>query len=216
MIRVLLADDHQIMREGLVLALSNYPDITIIGEAQDGKDALAQVEAARGRYARAIALEQDAVARIPLPQFVAQLGDLYRVTGRPALARRQDALIGAIKSELRGPDVGSVVSIATKIELGGLVFDARQRSVKNADSAVSLTKREWQLLAFFLANPNQLFAAEDVAIPAWGPDASIEQFRTYVTRLRHKLGPFNGACELINEKGKGYRLALHQPKALAP
>jgi len=43
MIRVLLADDHQIMREGLVLALGNYPDITIIGEAENGKDALAQV-----------------------------------------------------------------------------------------------------------------------------------------------------------------------------
>ena len=32
-----------------------------------------------------------------------------------------DALIGAIKSELRGPEIGSVVSIATKIEFGGLV-----------------------------------------------------------------------------------------------
>src|SRR6202011_5112353 len=32
-----------------------------------------------------------------------------------------DALIGAIKSELRGPDVDSVVAIATKIEVGGLV-----------------------------------------------------------------------------------------------
>jgi DNA-binding response OmpR family regulator len=124
-----------------------------------------------------------------------------------------DGLIGAIKSELRGPDVGSVVSIATKIELGGLVFDARQRTVNNHEAAVSLTKREWQLLSFFLANPNQLFAAEDVALPAWGPDASIEQFRTYVTRLRQKLAPFKSVCELINEKGKGYRLALHQPKS---
>ena len=122
-----------------------------------------------------------------------------------------DALIGAIKSELRGPDAGSVVSIATKIELGGLVFDATQRTVKSAAASVSLTKREWQLLSFFLSNPNQLFAAEDVALPAWGPDASIEQFRTYVTRLRQKLGPFSGVCELINEKGKGYRLELHQP-----
>src|SRR6202521_3030048 len=40
-----------------------------------------------------------------------------------------DALIGAIKSELRGPDVASVVSIATMIEMGGLVFDAKQRTV---------------------------------------------------------------------------------------
>ena len=123
-----------------------------------------------------------------------------------------DALIGAIRSELRGPDPASVVSIATKIELGGLVFDAKLRTVKGRDGAVSLTKREWQLLSFFLTNPNQFFAAEEVALPAWGPEASIEQFRTYVTRLRQKLSPFKGVCEVVNEKGKGYRLVLQQPR----
>src|SRR5487761_284305 len=123
-----------------------------------------------------------------------------------------DALIGAIKAELRGPDIGSVVSIATKIEMGGLVFDAKQRTIKNGEANVSLTKREWQLLSFFLTNPNQFFAAEEVALPAWGPEASIEQFRTYVTRLRQKLSPFKGVCEVVNEKGKGYRLVLQQPK----
>lgn len=61
-------------------------------------------------------------------------------------------------------------------------------------------------------NPNQFFAAEGVAFPAWGPEASIEQFRTYVTRLRQKLLPYKGVCELVNEKGKGYRLLLQQPK----
>jgi DNA-binding response OmpR family regulator len=123
-----------------------------------------------------------------------------------------DALIGAIMSELRGPDVASVVSIASKIELGGLVFDAKQRAVTSAQAKASLTKREWQLLSFFLTNPNQFFAAEDVTLRAWGPEASIEQFRTYVTRLRQKLLPFKGVCEVVNEKGKGYRLLLQQPK----
>jgi DNA-binding response OmpR family regulator len=123
-----------------------------------------------------------------------------------------DALIGAIRSELRGPDPASVVSIATKIELGGLVFDAKLRTVKGREGTASLTKREWQLLSFFLTNPNQFFAAEEVALPAWGPDASIEQFRTYVTRLRQKLSPFKGVCEVVNEKGKGYRLVLQQPR----
>ncbi len=123
-----------------------------------------------------------------------------------------DALIGAIRSELRGPDPASLVSIATKIEMGGLVFDAKLRTVGSDTMTASLTKREWQLLSFFLANPNQLFAAEDVALPAWGPDASIEQFRTYVTRLRKKLSPFDGVCEVVNEKGKGYRLVLRPPK----
>src|SRR5487761_599547 len=122
-----------------------------------------------------------------------------------------DALIGAIKSELRGPEIASVVSIATKIEMGGLVFDAKQRTIKNGEANVSLTKREWQLLSFFLTNPNQFFAAEEVALPAWGPEASIEQFRTYVTRLRQKLSPFKGVCEVVNERGNGYRLVLQQP-----
>jgi DNA-binding response OmpR family regulator len=124
-----------------------------------------------------------------------------------------DALIGAIKAELRGPDLASVVSIATRIELEGLVFDAKHRTVKSADATVSLTKREWQLLSFFLTNPNQFFTAEEVALPAWGPDASIEQFRTYVTRLRQKLLPYKGVCEVVNEKGRGYRLQFKQPKA---
>jgi tetratricopeptide (TPR) repeat protein len=68
-------------------------------------DGLAQVEAARGRRQQAIALELRAVDRIPLPQFVASLGDLYRVTGDNAAARRQYALIGAIRRLLRANGV---------------------------------------------------------------------------------------------------------------
>ena len=121
-----------------------------------------------------------------------------------------DALIGAIRAELRGPELASVVAIATKIVMGGLTFDAKERTIKSADSNVSLTKREWQLLSFFLTNPNHFFTAEEVLLPAWGPDASIEQFRTYVTRLRKKLLPYKSVCQVVNEKGKGYRLVLQQ------
>jgi tetratricopeptide (TPR) repeat protein len=60
-------------------------------------DALAQIEAAHRRYGRAIALERRAVDAIPLPQFVATLGDLQHVTGHERLARRQYALIGVIQ-----------------------------------------------------------------------------------------------------------------------
>jgi tetratricopeptide (TPR) repeat protein len=54
-------------------------------------DALARAEAGLGRYRAAIQFEQEAVNRIPLPQYVATLGDLYRgirVEASLALARR--------------------------------------------------------------------------------------------------------------------------------
>jgi len=77
-----------------------------------GLDALASALAARGAYRQAIAVEQQAVTTIPLPQYVAALGDLYRVTGRPALARRQYALIGAIERLLRANGVKTDLEIA--------------------------------------------------------------------------------------------------------
>ena len=68
-------------------------------------DGLAQVEAARGRIRNAIAYELRAVDAIPLPQFVASLGDLQRVAGNQSAARRQYALIGAIRRLLRANGV---------------------------------------------------------------------------------------------------------------
>lgn len=39
-VRVLLVDDHKMMREGLTALLANVPDIEIVGEASDGRSAL--------------------------------------------------------------------------------------------------------------------------------------------------------------------------------
>ena len=43
-IRVLLVDDHVMMRQGLRSVLDNYPDVELLGEAGDGLEALAMVE----------------------------------------------------------------------------------------------------------------------------------------------------------------------------
>ena len=42
-IRVLLADDHALFREGLTSLLSSQPDIEVVGEAEDGLEALVKV-----------------------------------------------------------------------------------------------------------------------------------------------------------------------------
>jgi tetratricopeptide (TPR) repeat protein len=68
-------------------------------------DALALAEWARGHTTKAIALERRAVDAIPLPQYVAQLGDLERAAGHPRAAREQYALIGAIERLLQANGV---------------------------------------------------------------------------------------------------------------
>ncbi|MGN6431728.1 MAG: tetratricopeptide repeat protein [Gaiellaceae bacterium] len=72
-------------------ALYVFPDYAL------ALDALARAEAGLGRYREALRDEQEAVNRIPLPQYVATLGDLYAATGRPGLARKQYELIGVIQ-----------------------------------------------------------------------------------------------------------------------
>ena len=43
-IKVLLADDHAIVREGVKMILAREPDFEVVGEAQDGRQALELVE----------------------------------------------------------------------------------------------------------------------------------------------------------------------------
>ena len=46
-IRILLADDHNVMRRGLRLLLERQPGFTVVAEAADGRQALEQAEAAK-------------------------------------------------------------------------------------------------------------------------------------------------------------------------
>jgi len=39
-IRVLLADDHKVVRDGLHLLIDSQRDMRVVGEAGDGKEAL--------------------------------------------------------------------------------------------------------------------------------------------------------------------------------
>ena len=46
-IRIVLADDHKLMRSGLRVLLEQQPDFTVVGEASDGRDAVALVASLR-------------------------------------------------------------------------------------------------------------------------------------------------------------------------
>jgi tetratricopeptide (TPR) repeat protein len=121
-------------------------------------DGLAQVEAARGRLRLALAYERRAVEAIPLPQFVAGLGDLEHLAGNEAAARRQYALIGAIQKLLRANGV--------RTDLETALFDVdHARRLPNALSLAKAARAERpsidgdDVLAWALARNGQCTAA---------------------------------------------------------
>jgi tetratricopeptide (TPR) repeat protein len=88
------------------LALAAFPNYVY------ATDALAQVRAARGDLAGALRLERRAVARIPLPQFVSTLGDLYGIAANRTAAAREYALMDAIRRLLAANGVRTDLEIA--------------------------------------------------------------------------------------------------------
>jgi tetratricopeptide (TPR) repeat protein len=92
-------------------------------------DALARAEAGLRHYRAAIQFEQQAVNRIPLPQYVSTLGDLYGATGRPSLARKQYELIGVIQRLL--------VANGVKTDLETALFNVDHRIKLQASLALA-------------------------------------------------------------------------------
>lgn len=93
---------------------------------------LAQIDAARGRFAPAIARLRAVVARLPLGQFVVALGETELAAGRPAAARRDLAVVDAQRRLLSAAGVDTDVDVA--------LFEANHGSPARA---VALARRGW-------------------------------------------------------------------------
>ena len=52
-VRILVADDHKIVREGLIALLQKHPNMQVVGEAEDGRQAVrlaAELQPGGGYY----------------------------------------------------------------------------------------------------------------------------------------------------------------------
>jgi tetratricopeptide (TPR) repeat protein len=82
----------------LELARDHYQQsLTVFPGYVHALSGLARVAAARGDYTAAIRLYTQAIDRVPLPEYVSALGDVYAAAGDQKKAGDQFALIGAIE-----------------------------------------------------------------------------------------------------------------------
>jgi len=113
---------------------------------------LGRVRAAQGRTDEAIALLTQASQKVPLPEFVITLGDLYQVTGQPEAAQKQYSLVQAIQKlyQANGVDLDLEIALYEAdhgIDPAATVAQARQAYARRP-SIYAADVLAWSLYKF--------------------------------------------------------------------
>ncbi len=97
-------------------------------------------------------------------------------------------LSARVRSVLRRTTVKDAAEV---LEFGTLTIDNRTRQVCVDGTAIDLTRREYELLAFLAASPGQVFSRAQLLEQVWDSSADWQDPATvtvHVRRLRQKLG----------------------------
>ena len=187
-ITVLVVDDHEVVRRGLLAFLGAEPDIEVVGEAAGGAQALDLLAAmeADGRRPDVIVmdLQMTPIDGVESIRQVRALYDDIEVVALTSFAEQErvDAALqaGASGYVLKSSDVDDVASAVRAARRGVLQIDrvVARRLVRDPFS--ELTSRELDVLRHVAAGePNKRIAAE-LAI-------SERTARTHVSRILRKL-----------------------------
>jgi len=92
--------------------------------------------------------------------------------------------------------------------VGDLRLDPLRRRCYRGNTAVDLTSREMEVLAYLLDHPDEIVGKADLLDAVWGRgfggDPNIVE--VYVGHLRHKLDEPFGVSSIETVRGEGYRL----------
>lgn len=99
-------------------------------------------------------------------------------------------------------------SDTNELRLGSLVMDIKAHTIRRGESPIELTKREWDLLEYFMRNPNQTLSRQSIMDYVWSYDRNVqpEMVDVYVSYLRQKLRSSGLADPITTVRGFGYRL----------
>ena len=195
-IRILIADDHAVVRSGLRLLINSQKDMEVVGEAKDGREVLPAVKATRpdialvdlsmpgggGMQAIAQLRREEPMVRVVAltmhddPDYlrsVLSAGGFGFVVKRSA----DSDLISAIRAASRGerfvdPSIGE-----------SLVQEILRESAPGAGESgeIRLSPREREVLGLLARGHTNAEIAEKITV-------SVKTVETYRARLSQKLG----------------------------
>ena len=96
----------------------------------------------------------------------------------------------------------------TVLEFGEVEVDLTRRVVRRAGQELKLTRAEYNLLTYFLQNPDRVLTRETILNSVWGYDyfPHTRTVDAHVVRLRQKLEPQAGnPRHFLTVHGVGYR-----------
>lgn len=117
-----------------------------------------------------------------------------------------EELLARIRAVLRKRDSAGAAKSHNFFTVGILTMDVDQRVVKVGHSHVDLTKREFDLLHYMLANVNIVLSRETLLEHVWGFDyyGETNAVDVYIRYLRSKLEEPFGIKIIHTVRGVGY------------
>lgn len=98
---------------------------------------------------------------------------------------------------------------AMDITFNEIRINPQEKTVMVNDTNLTLTKKEYELLQFFIANKNRLLTKESIAEHLWGDDIDLvdnfDFIYTHINNLRKKIEAAGGTDYLRTVYGMGYK-----------
>ena len=167
MIRIVIADDHAVVRAGLAQLLGTFPDVELVGAASDGEEAVALC-ADRSPDVVLMDLEMPvldwigATARIRAAQPAVAVVVLTSFSDRERILRALDAgAAGYLLKDAEPDELGKAIRAAARGEapLDPKAARALLSSRAGTGAAAALSERERQVLAMVAEGlPNKVIA----------------------------------------------------------
>lgn len=190
-------------RRALDAVLADPPDLVVLDRmlpGLDGAEVLRRVRETSAVPVVMLTAKGEAADRIAGLESGA---DDY--LGKPFSPRELMARIRAVLARVQG----EVVSASTPLvlEAGDLRLDDRARAITRAGRPLALTGREYDLLAFLMRHPGEVFRRDDLLRRVWGYTfGDTSTVTVTVRRLREKVETDPSApTRVVTVWGVGYR-----------